>query len=342
MTASPAQTAYPWRAMPRPRTTSPTSRRRGSASAARASASRPTKSALLREPHDAPEARFEGGRRPVQLVAVERHAGLQAERVARPEPDGDEARGAAGRDERVPHRGPRRRVHEELEAVLAGVAGACDEGRDPGHASLRDPVVVDRSQVEVGERGQDPRRLGTLDGDEGGRQRPVVEDCATGREALGEGVGDDGRVGRVGDDEEPILRQAIDDEVVEDPAVGSTDHRVVRASDIEGARLGRHGGGQRVSRLRAFHEELAHVGQVEEPGMLADRAVLLDDAGVLDRHPPAGVVDHPGPERLVTPSERRGARLVRHRRPSLLRRARSRGRRQPGPRARRAPARSRR
>ena len=48
--------------------------------------------------------------------------------------------------------------------------------------------------------------------------------------------------------------------------------------------------------------------EVEEAGPLAHGAVLLEDAGVLDRHLPAAEVDDPGPERLVPLVERRASR----------------------------------
>ena len=141
--------------------------------------------------------------------------------------------------------------------------------------------------------------------DEARRERMVVEDGARARQPFGQGVGDDGRVARVGHDHEPVVGEAIDDEVVEDPAVGGHDHRVLGPAD----RQARWGADQRrVERgrgLLALDPQLAHVRQVEQPGPLADGAVLLEDGRVLDRHPPAGEVDHPGAEGLVSGRQRR-------------------------------------
>ena len=36
-----------------------------------------------------------------------------------------------------------------------------------------------------------------------------------------------------------------------------------------------------------------HVGDVEQPGSVTDGLMLVDDRAVLDRHLPAGKVDHP-------------------------------------------------
>ena len=70
-----------------------------------------------------------------QLVAVERQAGLETQRVAGAEPDGHGARG----DQRVPEGRPVLRRHEQLEAErLAGVAGAA-EARLDGERSRRRP-----------------------------------------------------------------------------------------------------------------------------------------------------------------------------------------------------------
>jgi len=41
------------------------------------------------------------------------------------------------------------------------------------------------------------------------------------------------------------------------------------------------------------------MGHVEDPGLVADGAVLGDDSLVLQRHVPAGELGHPGPEAAV-------------------------------------------
>ena len=71
------------------------------------------------------------------------------------------------------------------------------------------------------------------------------------------------------------------------PPSGAHDHRVVGPADGEGRRVGDERAGQGRAGLRALDEQLAHVRQVEQPGALADGAMLLEDAGVLDRHQPA-------------------------------------------------------
>ena len=58
-------------------------------------------------------------------------------------------------------------------------------------------------------------------------------------------------------------------------------------------------------RLRALDPELAHVGDVEDPAVLAHRSMLRDDALVLHGHLPAGEGNHAGAERDVALVERR-------------------------------------
>ena len=118
--------------------------------------------------------------------------------------------------------GGRPRLDEHLEAVLAGVAGPGDEGRDAGDGALGDRVVA---QARRGRRRSAARRTSigprALDGEQPGRQRAVVEHRLERDEALGERVGDDRGVAGVGDDQEPRVGQAVDDQVVDDPAVGA-------------------------------------------------------------------------------------------------------------------------
>ena len=51
---------------------------------------------------------------------------------------------------------------------------------------------------------------------------------------------------------------------------------------------------EEVQRLAPDDLDLAHVADVEQPGARPHRHVLVDDAGVLDRHVPAGELDHAG------------------------------------------------
>ena len=143
---------------------------------------------------------------------------------------------------------------------------------DPGDGALGGGVVAQAGQVDVGQRGEDLDRPRALDGKQAGRQRPVVEDRLEALEAFGQRVRHDRRVARVGDDQEAGLAEAVDDQVVDDPAVGRADHRVLGAPDGQARRIGHERGRQRLAGVRAHDVQLAHVRQVEQPDPLRGRS----------------------------------------------------------------------
>ena len=119
-----------------------------------------------------------------------------------------------------------------------------------------------------------------LDRDQRGRERTVVEDRREAVEALGERVADDlahsTRWRRRGT--APVA-EAVDDQVVDDrrrPGRTIIEYWARPTASVGGfvtsasasARAG----------VLALDEQLAHVRQVEQPGPLADRPVLLEDA----------------------------------------------------------------
>ena len=110
---------------------------------------------------------------------------------------------------------------------------------------------------------------------------------------------DHGGVGRVGDDEEALGRLPVDDQVVEDAAVGRAQHRVPGAADGERRRPAADRVVERRARARPGHRDLAHVAQVEQRGAGPDRVVLGGLAAVAQRHEPAGELGHRRAEPLV-------------------------------------------
>ena len=109
----------------------------------------------------------------------------------------------------------------------------------PATVALGDPVVADRARGRGSVSG--PRI--SIERGPWTATRPVARERSsrTAREAvepLGQRVRDDPRVRRVGDDHEPVLGEAVDDQVVDDPAVRGADHRVVGTPDGERRRIG--------------------------------------------------------------------------------------------------------
>ena len=185
----------------------------------------------------------------------------------------------------------------------------------PGDRALGDRVVAERVEVDVGQRREDLDRARALDRDERRRERPVVEDRPEAREPLGQRVAHDLGVAGVGDDEEALRPEPVDDQVVDDR------RRPARRSSSTGRGPSARAGGFVTSAEAsaspasgALDEQLAHVRQVEQAGPLADRAVLLEDPGVLDGHQPAAELDQPRAERRVAVAERRLVEPARRRR----------------------------
>ena len=183
--------------------------------------------------------------------------------------------------------GAGRPVDEQLEPVLAGVAGARHERVDPGDLPRCRGVGPEGGEVDVGERGQHVGGTRALHGDERRLERRIVELGRPTSEPLAQLVRHDRRVARVRDHEERLVTGPVDDEVVDDAPVRRADERVLGAADVEPSRVVRQSGRERRSRVRALDAELAHVREVEESDGRPHRDVLVDDAAVPDRHLPA-------------------------------------------------------
>ena len=84
-----------------------------------------------------------------------------------------------------------------------------------------------------------------------------------------------------------------DDQVVHDAAVFVGEEAVARLAFLQGGIGLRAERFQLLAHVLAAQDHLAHVGDVKQRGLLAALLVLAHDAhGVLDRHFPAGEVDH--------------------------------------------------
>jgi len=106
-------------------------------------------------------------------------------------------------------------------------------------------------------------------------------------------------VAGVDDEEEGAVAEAVDDEVVDDPARLRRQERVLRAAVRDAIDVVREDGLEERLRRRPVDVELPHVRHVERARAGAHRDVLGDHALVLHRHLPAGERDHPCAERNV-------------------------------------------
>src|SRR5439155_625999 len=114
-------------------------------------------------------------------------------------------------------------------------------------------------------------------------------------------------VGGVHDQEVALGAEAEDDQVVQHAAALVAEDRVLPVADAQAADVV-HGelladrGGRGAAQL-----DLAHVAHVEEPAVLADRAVLLRGAAVGEWHLPPRELDQARAERAMGVEERRAA-----------------------------------
>src|SRR6185503_17941944 len=111
------------------------------------------------------EARLEGIRGLVDVVPVEAVAHLETQRVARAEADGPNSFRRSRLEDAVPEPERPRRPHVDLEAVLAGVAGAGNHRPVVADSLLEGFVEREGGRtisIELGDHGFGPR---TLDGE---------------------------------------------------------------------------------------------------------------------------------------------------------------------------------
>ncbi len=253
------------------------------------------------------KAGVERGEAGSELVAVERHPGLEPERV----PCGQAGRyqpvTGAGLGQCRPDRLGVLAPGEQLEAVLARVARPRQQDFPAGDGRRVAGVILHRTQISVGQRSEDLRRVRALKGDQRILVGPV-RDLGTRAGPVGQRLDDDIGVGGVGDDKELAVGKPVDDQVVEDSAVRGADHRVPGAAGCQRGGLadqrvvqGRRGAGP-------GDHDLAHVREVEEPGRRAHRVVLRRLAAVTQRHQPPGEPGQRRAETLVHAGQRRAAR----------------------------------
>jgi hypothetical protein len=250
--------------------------------------------------------RRDGG---VEVVAIERQAGLEPQGI--PGPQADRPDPLVGQQP-VPQGLGAALGDEDLEAVFAGVAAA----RHPHRDALERPAAVGHEAhgVDFGEEAAEHiHRLRALQGDEAAVVGPAQPRLAAGR------LGDQLEIGflaaGVDDDVEPALEIRIhrpaDHQVVEDAALFVEQQGVahlarLQAGDIAADQGFDEGGHRPVPLFRVaagggeIEEGRAHVRDVEEAGVLPRPQVLLEDAhGVLHRHVIAAERRHAGAGRHV-------------------------------------------
>ena len=139
-----------------------------------------------------------------------------------------------------------------------------------------------------------------LDGDHG-RLPSAVDHAGVGEvgELIHQGLDDYVPVGGVAYDEDALIREPVDDEVVEDAAALIAGHAVAGVTGWDGSDVGGDNGVGEGLSVGTIEEEPAHVGDVEHAGVGANGVVFLDGGAVAGRHVPAAELDHLGVEGKV-------------------------------------------
>ena len=198
-------------------------------------------------------------------------------------------------------------VHVDLEAVLAGVAGARDDARarrgpcpsrSSSTRSARGRPSVSGWRISRRERAleRDLRPLGRLVLD---RRRPAAPRGLRPCDVLR-------RVRGVHDEEVVVGGEPVGQEVVDEGARARSGRPSTGPARRTSAATSLHVRRWTTSKApSALDADLAHVRDVEEAGPLADGDVLLREARVLDGHLPAAERDDLAAESLVSVEERR-------------------------------------
>ena len=212
---------------------------------------------------------------------MQRVADLEPQRVARAEAGRDDP----AREHRVPELHGVLGLAHQLDALLAGVAGAVDHHFDSVELAhgvgerlrLRQAEPLERARPLHGEQRVLVRRVAHLGTAELMLLQPGVRRLA---------------IAGVDDDEVVERGQAIGDQVVDDPAALVRQQRVLGLAVGDLVEVVREQRLQQLVRARPFDLDLTHVRDVEDARVGAHGLVLRDHALVLDRHLPAGEGNH--------------------------------------------------
>src|SRR5262245_21355607 len=259
---------------------------------------------LLKLPYPA-DPGLERRRLGIHVGAAERQPGFEPQGVASCEPARQPAMPPDCRQDGVPDRARLAGRDEELEAVLAGVAGPGHESADAGDGRFADGERAERGQIEWRQRPERVLGFGTLERQQRELGAAVLEDDVDGR-AGGDPREIRLRRGGIHDQEKAIAVEAEHDQVVHDASSLVAQHRILSVARAEPADVV-HGEllAQRL-RSRSPQLDLAHLAHGEEPASRPDRAVLVEWTRVRHRHVPAGKLDDARAE-LAVRIEQNGA-----------------------------------
>jgi len=244
---------------------------------------------------------------PGNILAVEHHAGFQAQRVARSQSGRFHALFDACVHQAVPDGPDFVGGGVNFEAVLAGVAAAGNDGRNTRHLRGDKPIKTKGFQIV--------RRQGLQNCF---RERPLQIQFAGPVAYIGQrGVklfffqdgSDPLKIGftrsGVGHQHIKIPVHLVNSQVVNDAAPVIEQGGEFDLTGFLPRQVARQGKLKQIQRLRPFHFDFSHVADVKHGSPGAGCAVFFDDACVLHRHGPAAEIDHFGVSGGMTVVQRR-------------------------------------
>src|SRR5712692_3601474 len=255
------------------------------------------------EAHCPAEARLVWIDAVVHVVAIEAQRSLESGGVARSEPGGEHPMAGSVFQDRVPDVADPIGRDEDLEAILTRVPGARHERAHARHLTWAKAEIW---EVVKSLRGQELLGPRTLKCDQRQFERAVL-DFNRGWRVAAHPIEISFAIGGVDDDGERIVAP-VHDQVVEDSSLVIAHEVVLRAPAADAGQVVREQALQEGDAGFAGHLEATHVRDVEEPGGLAHRNVLVAYGRVLLGQLPAAEVHHASTEGDVTFEEWSSAR----------------------------------
>ena len=180
--------------------------------------------------------------------------------------------------------------YEQLEAVLTGVAGAGQQNVNAGDGQRHGCVVLQLAHgILVRGTGcqQNLLRARALNSNQGGLIRLVDELNVEVAQALAHSSVIGVNVGRVGNNHELFVAQAVGNQIVDNATLVIDQDGVLCLANLQNGHVRDQSVVQERTRIRAGHTELTHVREVEDTRAGTNGFVLGNVVRVLQGHIPA-------------------------------------------------------
>src|ERR1700694_2328676 len=275
----------------------------GDAAVEHLEAHEPPSDSLLAGPHDGITAdevlvEVEGPIQPclerigigIHVVAVEAHSRFQSARVSSAQARWPYAIGLALVEQRTPEPHGIGIPAEQLEAILAGIAGPRNHARHFRDVPLDEGIVLDTSQVGFRQPLDEADGSWTLHAD----QRPFPADIEDRAPTLRPDPLEVAiLVGGLEHQQIAAVGHRVDEDIIDDAALLVTKQGVLDPPVLEPGHVTSH---DALGQARIGDAQLTHVREIEEADGFSHGTMLFADGAVLERHHPATEVRQLGAE----------------------------------------------